>query len=515
MPDKANSQAGAILPLFAILIVVLLAFAALAVDLGAAWGQRTRNQSAVDGGVMAGALNFVTGEGSNPLVIAKVQDFVNRNLEPDVTAAEWSACADSAVDGVSFAALDSGVTQCISISIDATDRARILRVKLPTRNVNTSFARVIGINTIATGGVAEAELDYDTSLGILPFVLPTGADAEYCIGDVPGGLADDPCTGPDRGKFGDIIGPHFGSDDPGTPKCDSNLLNDGDRLAWNVALGLDHIVQVAQQAWDPDLQPDECTSPGKQKPKYVPYSLVLGQGNPQPADLTPGFAGDAQFSTSGNVPGRLRQGTGATRNLPTGLGEIALDNVGLWEYLSTAGADTSDPCHGDNDAYVDVVDDGALATFRLDQCLRGLAGASTPSFSSGILDSPRFALVPQLWLNEAALEAAGPGTNVNIKLFRPVYIQTTFWNCSATECMAFERYGDSSPGDPIDDPQFFSPGEGDQVGCVISGGGACKANVNLTMVGVTAWVLDEAWLPGGTLPGGPEEDQPFKVLMYR
>ena len=55
-PSRANdlrSEDGAILPLFGLLIVVLLVFAAFTVDLGAAWAERRQLQSAADAGAMA------------------------------------------------------------------------------------------------------------------------------------------------------------------------------------------------------------------------------------------------------------------------------------------------------------------------------------------------------------------------------------------------------------------------------------------------------------------------------
>ena len=44
-------EAGAVLPLVALSMVVLFVFAAFAVDLGHAWAQERLNQTAADGGV--------------------------------------------------------------------------------------------------------------------------------------------------------------------------------------------------------------------------------------------------------------------------------------------------------------------------------------------------------------------------------------------------------------------------------------------------------------------------------
>ncbi len=530
-----EGEAGAVLPIVALLIVILLVFAAFTVDLGAAWGQRTRNQSAADAGVLAGAVGVLDGESSNPLITANVMDFVNSNLAPDVLAAEWSACTDSEVDNGNFAPLDPSVTDCISLSVVSEGRSRILRVNLPTRNVETLFAKVIGIDTIATSGFAEAEVFLGEGGGVLPFVVPSDNSVEYCIGDVPGGLANDPCNGPQRGKFGDLDSPFHGTDDPGTAACpgDPNLNT---RLAWNAAIGLDHIVVEAggndsAAGWNPADGADICDAKNPPNPLF-PYALKLGNGNPQPSSLTAGFAGNGPFGTAALLPGRLRQGgaiapvtppaprTG-TRPVPSGNGTVALDNVGLWEYLTRTGTpgnpdNGTNKCDGNHPDYHYQVGQPYDPTGTLDDCIRGLSGF-TPDFTyndDAILDSPRFALIPRLWLNQAQLDGAGPGTFHNIKEFVPVYVQTTFWNCSAVECMAFETFDDATPGDPSDDPQFFSPGVGIVEGCVAQGNG-CKNNVNLALVGVTAYVLDRNDVPEEAFGGGPDEDDPLFVLLYR
>ncbi|MEN8114151.1 MAG: Tad domain-containing protein [Actinomycetota bacterium] len=514
LPDET----GAVLPIIAILIVVLLIFAAFTVDLGAAWSQRRQNQSAADAGVMAGALNYVTGEGTTPLVIARVQEYVNTNVEPDVTAADWAGCADTAVDGVDFVALDDSVTECISISVDRPDRTRVLRVKLPDRYVETSFAGIIGIDTIATGAFAEADMQPTLVSGSLPFVLPTGSGHEYCIGDVPGGLANDPCKGPGRAKFGDIDSPTFGSEDPGTKYCDKND-NLNYRLALNTAIGIDHVLSSVEgndTSPPPEDGADRCTSPGKEEPPYVPYALVLGEGSL--SALKSGIAGPGPFGTFVPEPGRLRQGSGPWRTLPDKSApgnSVSLDNVGLWEYLETTGS--GDSCDGGHGAYVDVATDGPLATKTIGDCLRG--SGSTPQFTPDILESPRFAFVPRVYLNEALLDGAGPGTIHNIKEFVPVYLQTTFWTCSAADasCMAFEAFGDETPDDPSDDRQFFSPGEGDKPGCVINpGSGECVENWNsitLSINGLSAFALNWDWLPEGA--SGEFDGPPISVLLHR
>ena len=57
---QIQNEDGAILPIVALLIVVLLVFAAFTVDLGAAWAERRHDQSAADAAVLAAATEAST-----------------------------------------------------------------------------------------------------------------------------------------------------------------------------------------------------------------------------------------------------------------------------------------------------------------------------------------------------------------------------------------------------------------------------------------------------------------------
>jgi hypothetical protein len=545
----ADTEAGAILPISALVLVVLMVFAALSVDLGAAWGQRTLNQTAVDGGVMAGAIGYVDDPPDiNEGVVATIEDFVDRNLGykisnlPALGGGEWATCVDPEVDGVNYVALTyppalggGVINPCISLSGGVTPGSqRYLRVYLPTQEVDTSFARVIGINSIATGAFAEAELDFSLEGGALPFVLPSSPGVQSCLGTPPAGLADDPCTGPGTGKFGVINSDFHGSDDtltcltPPPPSV-------GMKLGTNLALGLDHFVTTADEFANPLDGEDSCNA---LTVPYIPYALIFDPG--AISSLQEGLAGDSQFGIVSNMPGRLRQGGGingsiagltagstplvpadVVREVPDGVGDIYLDNVGLWEYLTNTG----NPANKCDRNHVDYANGGSTATDQLEVCLTPGGFGPGPVFIDEIATSPRFALVPELWINEAALDVAVPGTRVNIQSFLPVYLQAAFFNCNATECMVFSTYEDldplypgSTPLDLSDDHMFFAPGEGDVVGCLIQNPippQTCKFNVNLSLDAITAWVLDSDWIPGFVFPGGPEEDKPVIVLLAR
>ena len=560
---------GAIIPIVALLIIMLLGFAAIAIDLGAAWGQRTLNQSAADAGVMGGGIGFIGDPPQTNLeIVAEVEKYVDLNLGYQISAAgagilgggEWATCVDPEVTSGDFYPLVDGagsvINPCVSLSTTLSETGeRIFRVLLPVQQSNTSFARIIGINEIATSAYAEADLHFSAGGGgALPFVMPADADEHYCIGDMPPGLAQSPCDGSNTGKSGDIISPWHGSDYPGTDACPgppTNPLNE------NIALGLDHQVRVAEgndldPAWSPADGQDDCDARDSGE---LPYALQLGQGSDSIQD---GFAGLGPFGSAAQIPGRLRQGGGLnggvlpdadghvssvplngsdnTRAVSDKNGDIWLDNVGLWEYLLTGPDAYNAECDGNNPLFVGDPSDpdplltfagGEKATAAMADCLNSLPDLDPDADPIDVFDdakmltSPRFALVPQLHVNQAQLAGMTPNTFTNIKSFLPVYVQATFWNCNSTDCeMRFRSFEDAKTdeiagvdNDPLNDLVHFSPGEGEEASCLVQTNGQCKSNPSAAMDGVTALVLNPKWVPQEIFTGGPDSEVPILIQL--
>lgn len=551
-----DDESGAILILFAIVLIAFMGFAALAVDLGAAWSQRTLNQSAADAGVMSGAVIFLDDPVvANPGIVAEIEQFVDDNLGYQISATgflgggEWATCVDPEVVSGNFVPLkrvDSGglitINPCVSLSAGASEAGeKTLRVYLPDQVVETSFASVIGIDQIATSGFAEAEMKFLLTGGALPFVVPAGLGGgdEYCIGEMPPGLAGNVCDGSSQGKRNDIISVWHGTIDPGTPACTNDTVSP-DLLSWNIALGVDHILRVAgadnSGDWLTVDGQDDCAI---RDSGTWPYAVKLGGGGEDDA-LIKGFAGEPGFGTLANAPGRLRQGTGDVRLIDGNNQDpsnMNLDNVGLWEYLFKDGIPSSNPCDGDNSEFAA---DGETATAALETCL---ASAGTNQiFNETIVDSPRLTVMPQLWKNQTELASISPNTFVNIKSFIPGFIQKTFWNCNSSDegkntgdpladpiacALTFQTYEDyvtEGPGGPggtndiVNDRQWFAPGEGDEEACLVAsenGNPRCKNNPNIALRGVSTILLDPDWLPLGAVPTGEFETSPFAISLSR
>lgn len=580
-----SSEDGAVMPIVALLIVILLVFAAFTVDLGAAWGQRTLNQSAADAGVMGGGIGFIGDPPqTNWEIVYEVERYVDLNLGYPISLVDlapsadpyaqalgggaWAGCVDPKVTAGDFYPLvdtdDNIINQCVSLSTTLTDSGeRIFRVFLPTQQTDTSFAQLIGIDQIATNAFAEADLHFAAGGGgSLPFVMPSDSGDHYCIGDMPPGLAQSPCDGSNTGKSGDIISPRHGSDYPGTPAC--TPPNDNGGLQPNIALGLDHQVRPADgndsdSDWPPAPGADVCA--GRDYGDF-PYALVLGSGSDS---IQPGFAGLGPYGTAASLPGRLRQGGGENggvlpdseghvsstplgsgdnvRLIPDHPSDIWLDNVGLWEYLRT-GADAYNAlCDGNAPAFIgdasvgDASDPdpgktfagGTKATAAMVACIDSLKALGLDEDDAPIdvfvdttmLTSPRFALVPQLHVNGAQLDALTPNTATNIEAFMPVYIQGTFWNCNSTDCeMRFRTFEDTKAdavagvdNDFTNDSQHFSPGEGDEEGCLVKTNGTCSSNPSAAMDGITVLVLNPKWVPQAIFTGGPASTVPILIQM--
>jgi len=497
-PHIGDRERGAVLPIVIPLIVVLLVFAAFTVDLGAAWAERRQDQTAADAAVMAAAIEYIRSNPSEQEVVALVKDYVHRNIGYPIDAAGWSECP-LPTDG--FEALAGN--NCISLKqASTTSSDTLLQVRIPDQHVPTAFASIVGINEIDVSAFAIAQIQKQEGLqGAMPFVLPGNPGLEYCLGTPPDGQAREMCEGPSTGLFGTIISPFFGEEaDPwGTTSCQDAPTNINDGVRTNTAIGIDHFLRIAPDDGVPAEGADVCAA--TEAPSYVPYAILADNG--ELTQISPGFIGP---DTYGSIPseGRLLQGTGTKRPVPSGKDFIQLDNVGLWEYLVDPGA-LGDACSPTQ--FADK--SGTELTAQMIDCLKN----GTVKFTDDLLDSPRFALVPQVALDQANIGLIGtnPANAANIIKFVPVYLQATWYNCSAVECMFFPADNTTAPEDT---PMVFDPGEGSVPGC-LGDLDKCTFNVNLVMSGVSSFVLDnETWLPDA-FNNQFNEPGAYNVSLYR
>lgn len=528
--QSPGHEAGAILPLTALLIVLLLVFAAFAVDLGAAWAERREAQTAADAGVMGAALQYLVSTPDEDGIYDLVNTYVNlNNTGTAFTFEDWHNCVDPDRPS-NYAPLgDSGtwdspenglsidVIDCISVK-QPGDEPAVLRVRLPIESMPTAFARVIGMDTIDISALAEAEIRNSESSDVLPFSLPANPTTEECLGTPPSGLLPPevaPCTGPTSGNFGMLDIWWFGAGDP------YDTLAEGcpskppftKRSPQNLAIGIDHPITT----W-PDTDGNSATydgpsigtnlpnnHPGAESCEsaandVIPYVVQTETGNTLTV-LHEGFFGDGPFgTTSNNTPGRLRQASPISASISsestrlsfvTNSDSYTVDNLGLWEYLDYPNIDPTSECRKNAFTALSPTTGASLAgrelTDQMERCLNE-TGSRAPKFIDDIIDSPRFAVVPQL--NYATGAQAGTEWWAIMEMM-PVYVQNTWFRCGTptADCM-FEPSGfASADGRSV----FFNPGEGSVSPCLPKKG-ACNTPKTIAAAGASAFVIDLSWL---------------------
>jgi Flp pilus assembly protein TadG len=412
-----HNEEGATLVLVAISLIMLFGFAAIAVDGAMAWSQKRENQAAADTGALAGA-QFVEGKPEGQAMDDAETEVIRityNTIEPDMTFSEWQAawvaCRDPDKPGEYT---KKNISDCVTFTADLTK----MRVRLPEIEVQTAFARVLGHATIATSGEAEVELvPTTTDGGVLPFGLPWafGGDLEVCLktGSNPKNVP--PCDGPADGNFGFLDITQFGSNALGTS---TNCTGDANgRIARNIAQGADHkLSAAASESEAPLIDRVVCTS-GEHH--LEPHTITTEAGDKTGVlhtGLVDGFPSDG-------VSGRLARGD----NLRTIEGD-GIDDTPLWQFLNTNGENLC----------------GAVSTHTaMIACLGTWTTSDGVIFSDEIMDAPRWAWVPLFW----ETTFGNGSTDRTIRDFGAVYLQTTFWKCSNSNCSIIHDPAETVGGD--------------------------------------------------------------------
>lgn len=502
---KRLDERGATAIFVAMSLLVLIGFAALAIDLAVGFNERRQDQTAADVGVMAGAIETL---GSSEEIRDLILDFTGRNVVSSYSASDWQAKWEGCVDD-ELASLNSGGYNFIPVPLPSgwnhpsgrldcisVDQGGFVRVKLPTLEFSTSFAKVFGFDELQASAGAIARIGNRAGGGILPFgLLSTSTEGEHvCLRDSSGGHAEEPCDGPDAGNFGALESPFYGSQPDGPPKnCNGSPKKD--ILAVNIARGIDHRVVLDSDGSTSNEVRDTCASmDGGQTPDTLNTFQGISQG------LLEGLV-------SGPVPygyePRLQRGSNPKKNVHG----YNIDDKPLWDYIdasltaSNPGVDIPAECEAgsfDNSAHPDFDwdGDGTLdlpeSWEHLSTCLHifssGNGGShpapyTTPLFSEGLKESPRFSYVPQFH------ESTWPSGNGwrHIERFKANWIQATWWK----------------KGGNVD---VHHPGEG----------GTFPAAGNWHLIQLSGIVIPDGALPselrGNAASGGVD---PFKAELYR
>lgn len=528
-----HDDRGAAAIFIALVMVLLLGFAAIAIDLGLGFNERRVDQTAADTSVMAGAVGELLGE-SPEEIVAEVLSYARQNLPTDFTDEEWrlmwQGCADPDRFGfdvggaapVDFQPMPepafwpdgtpgSGTLDCISSA------PAHLRVRIPDQDTPTTFARILGMNSLTTSAAAVARWeDGDPDTPIIPFGIPAATPTgEQCIHHGSGGTSIAPCDGSTSGNFGAINSPFFGDFFDSTGLC-SNSPGHPERRQ-NTALGVDHFISVwsatdaaAQGVVDPygssgpSGHPGDNTVRNYQNVNYDSCRIENGSivprqaGHSFPPNTVNVDTGLNNLNTveegliSGTFlgqPARLRQGA-ATRTLRSQSNTYNLDNVGLWTYLNGAGSGDCHPSAYTGLPTYDEDPDVPTKVSTMHSCLANYTG-NTVIFSADIDESPRFAWAPEFW------HQLGNGNHWQpIYQFRMVFLAGLYFNCSGNDCDAV-FYPDEDETDTICEP---------------IGPNNCK---KLDLDQLTGWLIPAAAVPETVIPDFGSGSSPSNPTLFR
>lgn len=339
--DLARDDRGVVLILAAITLVTLLVLSAFAIDVGGAYNARRQDQTAADAAALAAGSPTVMA--NTQLVVTEVLDRLNDNLSEPLTLADLNTCGDDTERLPVVAQVGGQSYNCISFNNARTQ----VRVRVPPRGYETTFARLVGVDEIEHTAFAIAGTPPQGAFGgVLPFGLTATAGVGHvCLKTGPGPLDSAPCDGPATGNFGYLNFAHFGSPALGTPA--GHCSGDGSqRVAANLAMGVDHDLSLWGQTPHGNTTVVDSASCGA---IAAPNAATTTTGN------MPNVIGDGLFSGSNfydNQPARLRRVAPVTPAYfrMAQIGPYLLDDNPLWEFIDPElGLDDDVPrsCHRD------------------------------------------------------------------------------------------------------------------------------------------------------------------------
>ncbi len=497
-----NRQRGASAILIAASMLVLMGFAAIAVDGGMAIDERRQEQGGVDAGVLsagmsAQAVPVQSGCSGTGLTLAACNgavvalEIINQNADTPYAMSAFdnpTLCGNAAfpaefrtTGGGIISSVNDGGTPRTLECIRWTDNLDKVHAILPITQVATTFGRLLGRVSIDVNAHAEAEAEIKHPGQVIPFVVgPTGAGADLgCLFEPPSGIASLPCNGPTAGNFGYMKPYLYGDTTFGTPTDCSSVGQDG--ISASLAKGADHIYALNPSV--PGIANDRDHCPNKNQAIDQIDVRTGGTSNPVEVGAIAGI-----FGTEGRLLCKDGDSTepnwfdpllssAACANVNNNHPET-LDSTPLWDFIDPgASSESAGACNGSISNRTGMT--MCLAAWRA-------WGVHTiPLFTMDLATSPRFAWVPRVNIDP---DSGGSGF-YTIEDFLPVYLQTMYLQCNAGGCdVAFD------PGQPS---SSACSGFGEACGYPSSG--------NKALDGLSAFNLRKDMLPFplGDFPGEP------------
>lgn len=479
--DSTDPERGAVLVLLSLVLVGLMIFAALAVDIGAAYAQRRQNQSAADAAASAGGVEFLI-SGNFDKVVSSARTIAGKNLPVPPTDAQWAACTDSGALPIASSTLSPiNGTPCISFEQVGTRGMFKMRVRVPKVTTATAFAGVIGWHKLTTSAVSVVKMGNPLG-GVLPVYVLSGVTAgqQICVLNGPPGQTLG-CNDPVSGTFGGYMPYYYNA-----AGCPSGNQGTGNyySIAPAIAMGLDHYLAPYSDFPSPlntFVSPLD-TALAHQRINGGGACTVLA---PNTVNTTTGFANQSitQAIVSGNAgggpaySGRMDGGpfsgggpggvlnNAVFRNSSSSNNDVNVNNAPLWYFLKSGIAGNNDyPLECQAATELSPKRDVALTQLGSIQVNHGLIMSgkwlySTPEelmsgcllkwrvgdgklFTNAIGENMRLGSVPRFW--ETSVVAQD-----HIRDFVPVYLTGEFQKGSHATDPGTDLTHSHWAGDPV------------------------------------------------------------------
>jgi Flp pilus assembly protein TadG len=185
---RPGGAAGQVLPLFALMLVVLLGFMALAIDVSNAYADLRFYRASADSAALAGAQDLQT-PGSRAVGAAdyvRARQHALASLESQLGATSPSGC-DATADIVDCAL--PGTPYLVSIktpspSCATCDPSRAVQVTIRHPNYRLSFARLLGSDAWNLGITSVAGLEYGGQYAVMTLRPPKKLGSTFDVKDI-------------------------------------------------------------------------------------------------------------------------------------------------------------------------------------------------------------------------------------------------------------------------------------------------------------------------------------------
>lgn len=464
-----RDDSGASVVMVALSLTLLLLFIAVAIDAaGLGYNERRQDQSAADVAALTAVQYTSTVFPTDPACAsfsgltrsrcngaAEAMKVANATLD-DPSLADWSDATRCPDRPTGFTV--SPLTPCVAFNAN-NQRAW---VRIPMIEKATSIARAVGFNSITTSANAMAGTSLEFPGSVLPFLVPgNAAGADYNCLKTGSNPSFGPCDGSTTGNFGAMDFYLYGNEDLRyTERCTGDTNG---RFNANVARGIDHPIGIHPTGSGPGkIDRDHCPNFGA-----MADMVYAETGN---IDIEPGLLYGGSAYSAVPYSGRIQtDSSGYLVRGPQGATLAAnVDHTPIWDFLRGDLGGT--PCEA---AVVDTPSE-MLA------CISWAKSQSRVIFRDDIVDAQRFGWTPSVF--EADF-SGGSAVPYHIKGYLPVYLDTTYFGCSADQCEIMHTPGVADSGTcPSSPPE-------PQITCGTPGSGTKD------LLAISAYILNASVVP--------------------